>query len=338
MITGKSIIDYIVPYYTMKVPTRKAKDYTGYRKGRLTVIGEVPPQKRKNKAKRELICLCECGDIRSYMIGNITHGNTNSCGCLGRELYHENKINYYIGRRFERLVGVREADDSKPSHIRILCRCDCGNYKSVSAGDLRSGMVRSCGCLKTEVTKRLWTEDLTGQTFYELTAIRQVENFVGSTGVQRVQWLWRCSCGNEVVALAANVKHGKTKSCGHLTKSYAEQQIYNHLKELGIEFEYDKAFFSDLSAPDTIHPVRFDFIIQKSDKSYILIEHQGLQHFRERNGYYEEFGKRQREITDKLKRERCKQENIPLYETLYNEDYIAHIDAILKENGFLIAS
>lgn len=30
-----------------------------------------------------------------------------------------------------------------------LCRCDCGNKKTASVGALRSGSIKSCGCLKT---------------------------------------------------------------------------------------------------------------------------------------------------------------------------------------------
>jgi hypothetical protein len=49
------------------------------------------------------------------------------------------------GQRFGRLT-VAEIARRNPVHWR--CRCDCGNETVVSAGELRSGGTRSCGCLR----------------------------------------------------------------------------------------------------------------------------------------------------------------------------------------------
>ena len=135
-----------------------------------------------------------------------------------------------------------------------------------------------------------------------------------------------------------NVKRGMVKSCGHLTKSYAEQEIYKHLKNLQIPFIYDRSISSDLVKPGGKKPLRFDFILFKQDGTKILIEHQGQQHFYEKKDpFYKEFGRVQKEITDKLKKDYCKKHGIPLYETFFNEDYISHVNSILLENGFLNA-
>ena len=56
-----------------------------------------------------------------------------------------------IGTRFERLIVIAAAEpEIQAGHPRPrwLCRCDCGTEKVVSAGHLRSGHTRSCGCLK----------------------------------------------------------------------------------------------------------------------------------------------------------------------------------------------
>ena len=55
------------------------------------------------------------------------------------------------GVRFGRLVAVRPA--SPPSYW--LCRCDCGQEKSVFLGSLRRGLTTSCGCFQREVASRL---------------------------------------------------------------------------------------------------------------------------------------------------------------------------------------
>lgn len=51
--------------------------------------------------------------------------------------------------------------------------------------------------------------DLTGQTFYNLTAVRYVKK-IRSEHI----WLWKCNCGKEIECRGRNVKMGKRKSCG----------------------------------------------------------------------------------------------------------------------------
>ena len=36
---------------------------------------------------------------------------------------------------------------------RWVCKCDCGAEKIVTGGALRSGGSKSCGCLKSELTR-----------------------------------------------------------------------------------------------------------------------------------------------------------------------------------------
>lgn len=281
-----------------------------------------------------MICQCDCGNIVNATSLNLFSGNTKSCGCFAKELQHQKAINSVVGKRFERLVAMREADDSELNAIRILCQCDCGNQKSVSIGDLRSGMTRSCGCLKKETSKQRYTEDLTGMVFNELTAIKQVDNHVGSTGLQRVRWLFRCSCGREIIAMPMNVKRGKTKSCGHIGKSYAEHQIFNYLAQHNIQFVHDSCPFDDLINPDTNHKLYVDFVITKDDGSQLVIEHQGVQHYYAGSNGDKDFGRLQRDVTDQIKREYFAKNNIPFYETRYDEDYMLHLENILVENGF----
>lgn len=59
----------------------------GFKKGRLTVI-EVLASKRSNSGKLNpvVMCRCECGNIKTYLLYNILYGKTLSCGCLQKEL------------------------------------------------------------------------------------------------------------------------------------------------------------------------------------------------------------------------------------------------------------
>lgn len=49
-----------------------------------------------------------------------------------------------------------------------LCKCKCGNYKSINVNSLRSGNTLSCGCLKSEInSKKLTTHGLSKSTEYK---------------------------------------------------------------------------------------------------------------------------------------------------------------------------
>lgn len=310
----------------------KKIDYMGQRFGRLVVIGEVPKEERGCK-QRVLICQCDCGNTVNVRAGNLASGNSTSCGCFvkenARNLY-ERKV---IGERFGRLLVESTYYDNKDKR-RANCLCDCGNHTDVRVGDLFSGMTRSCGCLRSEVSHERFFEDITGQTFNELTAIKRVEDYISPNGNHMTQWLFKCACGREIVAEVRNVKAGRTKSCGHVGKSYAEYQIFNFLQEHNIKFNFN-AKLDGLVNPDTNRPLYMDFVIYKPDGSFFVIEHQGEQHFYTDDRGRHKRGKSQRDITDPLKKEYCIEYDISLYETLYNEDYMLHLKKILQENNLL---
>lgn len=59
-----------------------------------------------------------------------------------------------IGKKFNRLTVLAYAEDyvsPQGQHwTRCLCRCDCGNLHFARACSLKSGEVKSCGCLNRE--------------------------------------------------------------------------------------------------------------------------------------------------------------------------------------------
>ena len=60
------------------------------------------------------------------------------------------------GQRFGRLTVIKR-DYTKKVKFKAtfwLCKCDCGNERITSAGLLRSGQTRSCGCIKKELLSK----------------------------------------------------------------------------------------------------------------------------------------------------------------------------------------
>ncbi len=54
---------------------------TGTRFGKLVVIREVEPTYWRKYRKRNLLCLCDCGNKAIANISNLKDGHTKSCGC-----------------------------------------------------------------------------------------------------------------------------------------------------------------------------------------------------------------------------------------------------------------
>lgn len=58
------------------------------------------------------------------------------------------------GQRFGRLVVIERADNSADGRARWLCRCDCGQSKTVLGEHLKKGRTKSCGCAKSESSSK----------------------------------------------------------------------------------------------------------------------------------------------------------------------------------------
>lgn len=116
-------------------------DLTGRTFGRLTVISFAG---LRGKTKYWNF-RCECGVEKPIAASNVTTGKVVSCGCRHLEILHERLIDL-AGQRFGKLTAVSFAGMDK-AWSRWNCICDCGGKAIVRAGNLRSGAVRSCGCL-----------------------------------------------------------------------------------------------------------------------------------------------------------------------------------------------
>jgi len=64
-----------------------------------------------------------------------------------------NKLIDLTGQKFGRLTVIKRVENDKWGAAYWLCKCNCelGKEFVVRGGHLRSGMVRSCGCLRIEI-------------------------------------------------------------------------------------------------------------------------------------------------------------------------------------------
>ena len=75
------------------------------------------------------------------------------------------KIIDLTGQNFDRIAVIRFSHRDRYTHW--ICRCSCGVEKTIRGGDLKTGHVRSCGCLSLEVPHHV-THGLVNHPLYSV--------------------------------------------------------------------------------------------------------------------------------------------------------------------------
>lgn len=131
----------------------QAKDLTGLKVGRLTVLEKSDKITKSGESKWK--CQCECGNVSYVRYSALKGGTIKSCGCAGVEKRLKNKAHIWqemIGKRYGKLVVQKEIESKTRKKHLFLCKCDCGNDYIADGSRLKSNHVRSCGCLPHKVT------------------------------------------------------------------------------------------------------------------------------------------------------------------------------------------
>lgn len=163
-------------------------------------------------------CRCDCGNEIFVSSRRLLRGAARDCGCVAKKDGRRGReAEDLTGRGFGQLTVVRRAEN-RNGRTCWLCRCSCGGEKEVTAHDLKSGKVKSCGCLIHQREYR-WI-DITGRRFGRLTALEPTErrDIRGN-----IYWRCRCDCGKETLATESNLVNGTRKSCGCLRKENQEK-------------------------------------------------------------------------------------------------------------------
>lgn len=141
--------------------TMSRRDLTGQRFGRLTVIEDSG--KRGKDGTIMWLCKCDCGNTKNVRTGNLISGNTKSCGCLQRELVSEQKTKLIpSGTVFGELTVIKRIGTTNWKGNRsalYLCKCSCGEEAEVSRKNLIKGNTTSCGHKRSELIKKMNSEE-----------------------------------------------------------------------------------------------------------------------------------------------------------------------------------
>lgn len=236
------------------------------------------------------------------------------------------------GQRFGFLT-VLELDKQKSNSNRKywICKCDCGNIKSIRGDALKSKKqpTVSCGCyLKKRLHETHHYKDITGQRFGRLIAIQPI--FKLSTQ-GKMYWKCKCDCGAFIQVINQDLFSGHTQSCGCL-RSKGELKITQLLIKNNIPFERQKQFQNCTFSKKNTKP-RFDFYV---DNCY-LIEYDGRQHYQSDNtGWNTSENLKQTQLRDAFKNKWCKDNGIPLIRIPYTHyDKLCIEDLLLESSTFL---
>lgn len=113
----------------------------------LTVLEKAPLRSANGAVK--WTCQCECGAMVDRESQQLRNGYAFSCGCITRRMRDA------VGKRFGRLVVMKNAGTTKRKSQIVSCLCDCGNTHNVVLSALVQNLVVSCGCFHSEsVAKR----------------------------------------------------------------------------------------------------------------------------------------------------------------------------------------
>lgn len=91
-------------------------------------------------------CECSCSKVTYVQGGELTSGDTKSCGCYKSELTTERSRSILKGLTFGNL-RVEDYNSTKNKIAYWNCVCSCGGKVVVRSADLINGHTKSCGCL-----------------------------------------------------------------------------------------------------------------------------------------------------------------------------------------------
>ena len=129
----------------------------------------------------------------------------------------------YLGEKLGRLTAVERLPKEKGERTHYKCECECGNVTVISTRNIAT--IKSCGKCPDKISPK--RKSNVGEKYGSIKVLEMLYRYKNNSTYLRC----KCDCGNEVVALANNVRSGKTKSCGCGEKS-SRFNRQNHEKNL----------------------------------------------------------------------------------------------------------
>lgn len=303
---------------------------------------ESTQRTKSNPKKMRTMWNCRClicGKKKVLAASTLKSGVQKSCGCLEGLLKSKAHLNDLTGKTVGDLLIDSKADDYvKPNGAHVTqwnCVCKCGTECIKSTEYLRKSPHPSCGCWDREQKSLRTSKNIPfGEIYGYLMVLERIGTY--RTSGNNPKPLYSCVCllcGSSTTATRDALVNGVKKSCGCLI-SEGELKVRQLLNAKKIRYESGFSFPDLLS--DKGNPLLFDICVFENETIAYLIEYQGIQHYKVSGDG--SFGRQQREVTDKQKKEYCKLHNIELYEIRYDEDIETRINEIITAHANFVPS
>lgn len=225
--------------------------------------------------------------------------------------------------RRAKMFGFEILTKYKNNKTHVLAKCmDCGFEKMIRPDNILSGKK----CRECTFKKLAKKNTLTQKKFCDRVREKVGDSYsvIGEYKNADAKILMRHNeCNNEYYVTPNKFYHCGRR-CPHCYNSNPEKEIKGLLISKNIEFE-EQVQYQDCR---NILPLRFDFKIYINNRVFLL-EYQGIQHYKLSTLFGEESFK-QTQINDGIKKQYCKDNNIPLEYISYNENIEDKLMSILN--------
>lgn len=273
---------------------------------------ELLSDKYENNHKKILIKHKECSHVFKMTFANFKFGQ-RCPKCAGVEKLSLNEIKFYIESFGYELLSKEYVNNKNKLNIK----CDKGHIFKMSISSFKRG--RRCPeCKKNKISE---SQKLSYNHVKEYVESKGYELLTNEYKNTRTKLLLKCKDNHEFYISLDNLK--KDKGCPKCkNNSKGEIEIIKYLDGMNINYIYQHTF------ENCKHKqlLRFDFYLKDYN---ILIEYDGIQHFKAVSHFGGEEGFKETKIRDEIKNDYAKNNNIKLIRIPYWE--IKNINKILND-------
>lgn len=184
-----------------------------------------------------------CGKETFISAPTLEQGKSKSCGCIQYQNRpkgkNSKKFQDLTGQRFGKLVVERYDSDEPSRRTYWICKCDCGNTKSVRALYLKQGDTASCGCQTYRKGKDspCWTgyEEISGHQWWEIKKGARIRDLHFNLSIQEAWQKFinqekRCALTGESLEMRRNASLDRIDS----SKGYSAENIQWLTKKINV--------------------------------------------------------------------------------------------------------
>ena len=270
--------------------------------------------------------VCEKGHQWKTTVKHRTHGS--GCPyCVNQKVAKENSLAIthpnLISTWHQTLNSITPFDVTSGSGQKIWWKCPKGDdheWEATIANHIDAGCPCCSGRKTVPSNCFLTTHPKIAAEWHP--DKNELKNTDVTYASNKIVW-FKCPEGHEWKAKIASRTEGK--GCPFCASSKGEKAIKEHLESWKIEYISQYKFVDCRN----VRPLPFDFVLFKDNKPLAAIEFQGRQHYLVVEYFGGESGHKQVKMRDKIKKEYCSQNNIPLLEIKY--DQVNLIEHALKE-------